>query len=66
MAPILVRVAMLALGFALGEIAFTSLAAGQAAWVLQLAISIALLAAGSAGFMVQLLGRHETKGPSDG
>lgn len=66
MAPILVRVALLAIGLGLGEIAFTSLAASQPAWVLQMAISTALLAAGSAGFMVQLLGRHETKGPSDG
>lgn len=60
------RVGLLTGGMAVGEIGLSSFAAGQPIWLLQLALSAVMLVAGSAGFMVPLLGQHEREERSDG
>jgi len=66
MGPILLRVVLLAGGLALGEVGLTSLAGGQAMWIVQLGLSLVLLVAGSVGFMGPLLGQSGEEGGSDG
>ncbi len=56
MGAILFRIVLLAGGLGLGETGLTSLAAGDPASPIQLGLSVALLFAGSAGFIVPLLG----------
>ena len=66
MGRILFRVALLAGGLALGEVGLTSMATGDAIWIVQLGVSMALLIAGSAGFMGPLIGRRVEEVHTDG
>ena len=62
MGAVLSRIALIAGGLGLGEIGLDSFARGDGVAVVQLGLSIALLVAGSAGFIVPLLasdGRQE-------
>lgn len=56
MTAIVVRLSLLAGGIGLGEIAIDSIARGNSVAIVQLALAFILLVAGSAGFIVPLLG----------
>lgn len=67
MAPIVFRLALLSGGMAAVEIGLGSALVGGsiAGWALVLLIGLPLLIAGSAGFMVPLLGGASEKGSDD-
>ena len=56
MAAIVVRLALLAIGLSLGQIGLDSFARGHGVAVVQLALALVALVAGSANFIVPLLG----------
>lgn len=66
MGPFFVRLALLVAGLALGEDAFTSLAVGAPLWAPEMGLAMVLIVAGSAGFMVPLLGVSRRKGSTNG
>ena len=57
MAPILLRLALLAGGIGLGQMALDSVATGADVALLQVPLAITLLGAGSVGFIAPLLGK---------
>jgi succinate dehydrogenase hydrophobic anchor subunit len=61
MRALMLRLALLAGGIGLGQIAVDSIARGNSVALLQLALAFVLLMAGSAGFIVPLLGESTGK-----
>ena len=66
MTALILRLLLLAGGLGLGEIGLTSFALGLDIAALQLAAALALLAAGTAGFIVPLLGGGLRREPRHG
>jgi hypothetical protein len=64
MRAVVFRLALLAGGIGLGEIGLDSIARGNSAALVQLGLALVLLVAGSAGFIVPLLGARTGKGVS--
>lgn len=56
MSAVIFRLVLLATGIGLAQIGLDSIVRGNAAALVQLALALALLVAGSAGFIVPLLG----------
>jgi hypothetical protein len=61
MSAVVFRLASLAGGIGLGEIGLDSIARGSSAALVQLGLALVLLVAGSAGFIVPLLGGSAVK-----
>lgn len=63
MAAILLRLVLLAVGIGFGQMSLDSFARGTSAAAVQFGLSVLLLFAGSAGFIVPLLGGIATEDP---